>query len=254
SVNVLEAVRRCSSVRAVVNIAKDKCYENREQAMGYIETDPMGGYDPYSASKGCVELVVSSYRRSFFNIDKYGKEHNVLLASCRAGNVIGGGDWAEDRLIPDVVRAASKNEPVFIRSPHATRPWQHVLEPLSGYLLIGQKLLEGDKAVSDVWNLGPDKKSNISVEKVLYRAMKCWDAIGVRIDESHHPHEAGLLMLDCTRAKTKLNWNGVWAVDKTIAKTINWYKQYYLNKKVLSITDLNEYILDAKNKKLVWAA
>ena len=167
TINIYEAVRNCSSVEVIVNITSDKCYDNKEWIWGYRENDAMGGYDPYSASKGCAELVTASYRNSFFNLDSYGKSHNVLLASCRAGNVIGGGDWADDRLIPDIMRAVDKNETVTIRSPHATRPWQHVLEPLSGYLLVGQKLLEGKKEFADGWNFGPSDEGSISVKEVV---------------------------------------------------------------------------------------
>jgi len=169
TINVFEACRNCESVRAIVNITSDKCYENKEWVWGYRESDPMGGYDPYSASKGCAELVTSAYRNSFFtpSYPLTDSPPRVLLASARAGNVIGGGDWADDRLIPDIMRATAKNESVIIRNPKATRPWQHVLEPLSGYLLLGQKLLEGRKEFAGGWNFGPDDESNITVENLI---------------------------------------------------------------------------------------
>ncbi|MHC4394849.1 MAG: CDP-glucose 4,6-dehydratase, partial [Planctomycetota bacterium] len=177
TVNLLNACRKFSAVRAIVVITSDKCYENQELERGYREDDAMGGHDPYSASKGCAEIVTSSYRRSFFPISKYGKEHTTLLASARAGNVIGGGDWAQDRLIPDIVRAASKNETVFIRNPNAIRPWQHVLEPLSGYLMLGQKLLEGNIEFAQGWNFGPSEGDELTVETMVEQLQRHWDRI-----------------------------------------------------------------------------
>lgn len=163
TVNIFEACRRTSSVRAVINVTSDKCYENREWLWGYRENDPMGGYDPYSASKGCAELVTSAYRNSFFNLAEYDRKHYTLLASVRAGNVIGGGDWAKDRIMTDIMEAVSQGEKLYIRNPRATRPWQHVLEPLSGYLLLGQKLLEGEKEFAEAWNFGPNDDGAISI-------------------------------------------------------------------------------------------
>jgi CDP-glucose 4,6-dehydratase len=172
TLKVFEACRNTKSVRAIVNITSDKCYENKEWVWGYRENDPMGGYDPYSASKGCAELVTSSYRNSFFNVNEYGKSHNVLLASCRAGNVIGGGDWAKDRLMTDIMVAVSQGKKVVIRNPRATRPWQHVLEPLSGYLMLGQKLLEGKKEFAQAWNFGPGEQGAITVKEVVENIKK----------------------------------------------------------------------------------
>ena len=243
TINIYEAVKNCSSVEAIVNITSDKCYDNKEWIWGYRENDAMGGYDPYSASKGCAELVTASYRNSFFNLDSYGKSHNVLLASCRAGNVIGGGDWADDRLIPDIMRAVDKNETVTIRSPHATRPWQHVLEPLSGYLLVGQKLLEGKKEFADGWNFGPSDEGSISVKEVVEHIKKSWDKIDYEIKEDpNNLHEANLLKLDCSKAHMKLNWNNVWASEDTFEKTVNWYREYYENGKVISEEQLRSFI------------
>ena len=248
--NLLEACRKTNSVRAIVNITSDKCYENKEWVWGYRENDPVGGYDPYSASKGCAEIVTSSYRNSFFNPNDYGKSHNVLTASARAGNVVGGGDWAGDRLIPDIMRAASRNEKVLIRNPRATRPWQHVLEPLSGYLMLGQKLLDGEKEFAEGWNFGPDDTGNIDVESVLRGMQTGWDKLEYEImTDKDNPHEAGLLRLDCSKARAKLKWKPVWDIDKTLAATAQWYKEYYTNGQISSISDLNQYMTDAGNGK-----
>lgn len=250
--NVFEACRQTEYVRTIVNITSDKCYENRKWAWGYRENDPMGGYDPYSASKGCAEIVTSAYRNSFFNLNEYGKSHNVLLASVRAGNVIGGGDWAEDRLTPDIVKAASNNEKVIIRNPKSIRPWQHVLEPLSGYLLLGQKLLEGNKELAEGWNFGPDD-SNICVKDVVSLIKSEWDKVDYEIsNNSDKPHEAVLLKLNCLKAHLKLGWKPVWDIKKTIAMTTKWYKEFYENGKIFSLDDLREYVEDAVKKNLVW--
>jgi CDP-glucose 4,6-dehydratase len=254
TLNVYEASRKTPSVKAIVNVTSDKCYENREWFWGYRENEAMGGYDPYSASKGCAELLTASYRNSYFNNEDFGKKHTVLLASGRAGNVIGGGDWAGDRLIPDIVRATSKNEAVKIRNPKATRPWQHVLEPLSGYLNLGWKLLEQNVAVAEGWNFGPDNNSNLPVEDIIALSQKYWDSITIEFskDPNDH-HEANLLMLDCSKANKMLKWKAVWGIDKTLEKTIVWYKEFYLNQKVVSQNDLNDYVTDAKAANISWA-
>ena len=254
TLNVYEACRKTPSVKAIVNVTSDKCYENKEWNWGYRENEPMGGYDPYSASKGCAELLTSSYRNSYFNVDDYGVKHNVLLASGRAGNVIGGGDWADDRLIPDIVRATSKHEAVKIRNPLATRPWQHVLEPLSGYLTLGWKLLEKDFCSAEGWNFGPDNNSNLPVGDIIELSKKYWDGITIEFskDPNDH-HEANLLMLDCSKANKLLKWKAIWGIDKTIDKTISWYKEYYLNNNVVTLTDLSDYVTDAKAAKIQWA-
>ncbi len=251
--NVFEACKRIDSVRAIVNITSDKCYENKEWVWGYRENDPMGGYDPYSASKGCAELITSSYRRSFFNPEEYGKSHNTLLASVRAGNVIGGGDWSEDRLIPDIVKATANRKKVYIRNPEAVRPWQHVLEPLSGYLLLGQKLLEGKKEHADGWNFGPDDESIITVRQVVELSKKHWNDIEYEINKDlANLHEAKLLKLDCSKAKFYLKWKPIWDIEKTIEKTINWYKNFYEKNDILTQQDLEEYIKDAIKTGAVW--
>ncbi|MDY6793320.1 MAG: CDP-glucose 4,6-dehydratase [Thermodesulfobacteriota bacterium] len=251
TVKVFEACRKSDHVRAVINITSDKCYENQEWIWGYRENDPMGGYDPYSASKGCAELVTASYRKSYFPLEEYQKSHQILVASTRAGNVIGGGDWGDNRLVPDIIRAASQNKKVHIRNPHSTRPWQHVLEPLSGYLLLGQKLLEGEKEFSGAWNFGPSDEGHINVLSVIRELQKHWSKINymIKADEKS-PHEANLLKLDCSKAYTKLKWKPVWDNPTTIAKTAQWYKTYYESKHVLSEKHLKEYITDTQHKKI----
>ena len=254
TLKVLEACRKTYSVKVIVNITSDKAYENKEWIWGYRENDPMGGYDPYSSSKGCAELLASSYRNSYFNLNDYGTKHNTLLASCRAGNVIGGGDWAKDRLITDIMVAVSKGEKVKIRNPYATRPWQHVLEPLSGYLHVGQKLLEGKKEFAEGWNFGPSDEGSISVEEVVKYIQKYWDKIDYELNLSEeHPHEANLLKLDCSKAHIKLKWIDVWDSQKTFEMMTNWYRFYYENEKIITKEDLDSYIRDAKAKKVEWS-
>ena len=253
TLKVFEACRK-SNVQAIVNITSDKAYENKEWAWGYRENDPMGGYDPYSSSKGCAELLVSSYRNSYFNISEYKKTHNTLLASCRAGNVIGGGDWAEDRLITDIMISVSNNEKVSIRNPYATRPWQHVLEPLSGYLNIGQKLLEENVEYADGWNFGPSDEGSINVEEVVKNVKIHWNKIDYEINTNPKQlHEANLLKLDCSKAHIYLKWKNIWDSNKTFEKTVNWYKSYYEKGQSLTKEDLESYIIDAKNQNIQWA-
>ena len=253
TLKVLEACRKSGSVKAIVNITSDKAYENKEWIWGYRENDPMGGYDPYSSSKGCAELLASSYRNSYFNLNDFGTKHNTLLASCRAGNVIGGGDWAHDRLITDIMVAVSKGDKVKIRNPYATRPWQHVLEPLSGYLHVGQKLLEGKKVFAEGWNFGPSDEGSISVEEVVKYIQKYWDKIEYQLNLSEdHPHEANLLKLDCSKAHIRLKWTDVWDSQTTFEKMTLWYKAYYENSKILTQEDLDAYVADAKAKQISW--
>jgi CDP-glucose 4,6-dehydratase len=247
TINVFEAARTTSSVKAIVNITSDKCYDNKEWIWGYRENDAMGGHDPYSASKGCSELVTSSYQKSFFN------KENKLLASARAGNVIGGGDWAKDRLIPDIMRATSKEEEVFIRSPFSTRPWQHVLEPLSGYLQLGWHLLEGKREFADGWNFGPSMDSNISVKEVVEEVKAHWDTIAYKINtDEANLHEANLLMLDCSKANKQLKWQAVWNKEQTFSKTIGWYKDYYTKDVVNTEANLRDFISSAIKKGINW--
>lgn len=226
TVHLLEAVRQTGGVRAVVNITSDKCYENREWLWGYRENDPMGGYDPYSSSKGCAELVASAYRHSFFNSQDYVR-HGVALASVRAGNVIGGGDWAEDRLIPDIMRAITQGVPVHIRNPLAIRPWQHVLEPLAGYLLLAQKLWEDGAVYGEGWNFGPNDEDAKPVSWIVECLIKAWgEGASWVLDSGDHPHEAHYLKLDCSKAKARLDWHPRWNLDATLGKIVDWQKKY----------------------------
>ena len=252
TLKVFEA-SRINNVKAIVNITSDKAYENREWIWGYRENDPMGGYDPYSSSKGCADILTNSYRNSFFNIKDYKKTHNTLIATCRAGNVIGGGDWAKDRLITDIMISVSIGKKVSIRNPKATRPWQHVLEPLSGYLQIGQKLLEEKVEFAEAWNFGPSDEGSITVEEVVQNVKKHWNKIDYEINQAPNQlHEANLLKLDCTKANTILKWKDVWDSETTFEKTVKWYKDYYENNKVLTSEDLENYIKEAVGKNIVW--
>lgn len=253
TLNVLEACRRTASVQAIVIVTSDKCYDNKEWAWGYREIDPMGGFDPYSSSKGCAELLTASYRNSFFNNADYNVKHSTLLASGRAGNVIGGGDWAADRLIPDIVRATSKKNSVYIRNPLATRPWQHVLEPISGYLTLGQRLLEKRVDYADGWNFGPSPESNLTVDEVVQLCKKYWNNIAVEYSKNPaDAHEANLLMLDCSKANKIMHWKPVWNFDKTIEKTIEWYKNYYEANHINTRQDIKEYVQNAIENKVIW--
>ena len=220
TVHLLEAVRQCPSVKAVVNVTTDKCYENREWVWGYRENEPMGGFDPYSSSKGCSELVTAAYRNSYF-------QRSVALASARAGNVIGGGDWATDRLIPDCINALLAGEPVRIRNPHAIRPWQHVLEPLSGYLALAQKLYETGAEYAEGWNFGPSDDDTKPVEWIVDRMCKLWgNNACYEIDAGDHPHEAHYLKLDCSKSRTRLGWQPRWNLEKSLNIIIEWTNVY----------------------------
>lgn len=228
TVNLLNACRDIDGLRSVVIVTSDKCYENKEQIWGYRENDPMGGYDPYSNSKGCTELVVSSFRQSFFNVNDYAS-HNVCVSSARAGNVIGGGDWSVDRLITDAIRAYIKGEPLRIRSPYATRPWQHVLEPLSGYMLLAEKGYTGSaETYASGWNFGPDQNQILPVKDILKNLEeKLGGGFSWECELSANgPHEAGLLSLDCTKANSKLSWKARTNIDDMIDMTVEWYASY----------------------------
>lgn len=236
TVHVLEAARLTSSVRAIVNVTSDKCYENREWPWGYRENEPMGGHDPYSNSKGCSELVTSAYRNSYFYPDNY-KDHGVALASGRAGNVIGGGDWAEDRLIPDIMRAIAKGEPVYIRNPNAIRPWQHVMEPLSGYLVLAQKLYEENSSYAESWNFGPSDQDAKPVQWIVDNLTHSWgEGASWVLDSGDHPHEAHYLKLDCSKAKARLNWVPKWHLDEALAKIVKWQKHYQQGSDMKEVT------------------
>ncbi len=239
TVHLLEAVRRTPSVRAVVNVTSDKCYDNKEWVWGYRENEAMGGYDPYSSSKGCAELVASAYRNSYFNPEKY-SEHRVALASVRAGNVIGGGDWADDRLIPDILRAISEKRPVVIRSPHAIRPWQHVLEPLSGYLALAQKLYEEGTSYAEGWNFGPNDEDARPVQWIVEHLTRLWGAgASWQLDAGQHLHEAHYLKLDCSKAKMRLDWHPRWNLEHTLEMIIAWQRAY-LTKEDMRRTSLEQ--------------
>jgi len=253
TVNVLEAARECKAVRAIVNVTSDKCYDNREWEWGYRENDPLGGYDPYSASKGCAELVTNCWRDSFFNPADYGRTHETLLASARAGNVIGGGDWAADRLVPDIMRAVSNNAKVKIRNPEATRPWQHVLEPLSGYLLLGRKLLEGRREFAEAWNFGPSDALHVSVGEIAEQVKKIWPKTDFEVLEStNQPHEAAKLHLDCSKARSLLKWSPAWDGKTALEKTVEWYRTFFESGAVNSMDDIYCYIDDARKQPYAW--
>ena len=237
TVNLLEAVRGTPGVKAVVNVTTDKCYENREWAWGYRENEAMGGYDPYSSSKGCAELVTAAYRNSFFNSATFNVKHSTAIASARAGNVIGGGDWAEDRLIPDIMRAITQGRSVTIRNPHAIRPWQHVLEPLSGYLKLAQKLYEEGAAYAEGWNFGPNDEDAKPVQWIVEQLTQSWgEGASWLLDGGEHPHEAHYLKLDCSKAKSRLDWHPRWHLDEALKRIVDWQKQYLYGRDMRAVT------------------
>ncbi len=224
TVNILDAVRLTPSVKAVLVITSDKCYENREWVWGYRENEAMGGYDPYSNSKGCAELVTTAYRQSFFNHEG----SHVAVASARAGNVIGGGDWADDRLIPDMIRAICAGKTVYIRNPHAIRPWQHVLEPLSGYLQLAEKLFQEGNKWAEGWNFGPNDQDAKPVQWIVEHFAHLWGGVQWEVDPATHPHEARYLKLDCSKARMQLGWEPVWSLEDALKYISLWYKGYLL--------------------------
>lgn len=245
TVHLLEACRSTTSVKAIVNVTTDKCYENKEWHWGYRENEPMGGYDPYSNSKGCSELITSAYRNSFFNSSEY-QNHGVAVATARAGNVIGGGDWAEDRLIPDFIRAISKGEKVRIRSPFAIRPWQHVLEPLSGYLRLAELLYTVGSKFAQAWNFGPYDHDAKNVEWITNTICEFWgDEASFEIDKKPQPHEAIYLKLDCSKANAELNWFPKWDIQTTLKSIVDWNKAYLNNEEIREVTkrQIHQYFL-----------
>jgi CDP-glucose 4,6-dehydratase len=246
--NLLEACRQTSSVRAIVIVTTDKCYENKEWPWGYRECDRLGGHDPYSASKAGAELVSASYRAAFFNAPG-----SPAMATARAGNVIGGGDWSEDRLIPDLVRAVGAKRSLEIRSPNATRPWQHVLESLSGYLMLGQKLFEGQRDFAQAWNFGPEPEGNRKVSEVLGLMARDWPEVSWHTTDQPQPHEANLLYLDSAKAHSLLQWRPVWQLDQALAATADWYRAWLQDGRVESRSQIAAYIDAAIQAKAEWA-
>jgi len=248
TVNLLDTARQVASVKAILNVTTDKCYENNERHRGYRENEPIGGYDPYSNSKGCSELVTSAFRNSYFNPAKYA-EHGIALASARAGNVIGGGDWAADRLIPDFIRAIIAGEKVKIRRPNAIRPWQHVLEPLSGYLMLCEKLYTNGPSFAGAWNFGPDYNDAHNVEWITKTICSLWgEGASFEIDSNPHPHEASYLKLNCSKAKSELSWAPEWDIEITLKSIIEWNKAYLNNDdmKEVSLSQIKRYFLQEK--------
>jgi CDP-glucose 4,6-dehydratase len=236
TVNLMDALREQENVRVIINVTSDKCYENKESKIGHVEDDQLGGYDPYSNSKGCSELVTSAFRNSFFNISEY-KKHKVALASVRAGNVIGGGDWGENRLVPDLMNALINNTKIKIRNPQAIRPWQHVLEPLQGYLLLAEKMwLQGEK-FSEAWNFGPNEESK-SVSWIIDKIMQLYGKkCQVEINTIENPHETEILKLNCMKAHKKLGWIPKTNTEQGLQLTVDWYKQYEKQENIRKITE-----------------
>ncbi len=236
TVNLIEACRRTSSVRVVIVVTSDKCYENRGGVYSFKEIDPMGGYDPYSSSKGCAELITAAYTKSYFNPENLEK-NGAFIASVRAGNVIGGGDWGEDRLIPDCIRALLGGKPIIVRYPSAVRSWQHVLEPLSGYLLLAQRLYQDGAAFAGGWNFGSDNKDAKPVRWLVDRITKMWGGnVSWEIDQDNNPHEEHCLKLDCSKAKSELGWYPQWDLRLALKNTIDWYKAYCNHEDMLRMT------------------
>lgn len=246
--NLLNICRDIEDLAAVVIVTTDKCYQNQEWVWGYRETDPLGGHDPYSASKAGAELVTASFRKSYFSIP-----NSALLASARGGNVIGGGDWSEDRLIPDLIRSISEEKTVMIRSPNSTRPWQHVLDCLSGYLQLGHFLLDGNQSFAEAWNFGPEKDGNRRVIEILEIFKEYINKLSWVYDDASQPHEAQLLYLDNSKAREKLLWKPVLSFNETIRFTAEWYREWIYEKKLISEQQLWEYFALAQTRKAQWA-
>ncbi|MEN6349498.1 MAG: CDP-glucose 4,6-dehydratase [Syntrophomonas sp.] len=243
TVNLLEAARHCPSVQAVINVSSDKCYQNMEWVWGYRESDSLGGDDPYSSSKGCMELISRAYSHSYFNPRDY-EQHGIALATVRAGNVIGGGDWAQDRLLPDLMRALIAGKPVNIRFPQAVRPWQHVLEALGAYLFLAQKLCLQGPHFGGAWNFGPVDEESKTVRWIVDYVIDHWGgANGFCLDNDNHPHESGHLALDCSKARKILGWSPVWNLPTALQNTITWYKAYINNEDVVetSLKQISDY-------------
>ncbi len=239
--NLLEVIRKCDNIKAVVNITTDKCYENKEWHWGYREDEALGGYDPYSSSKACSELITSAYRSSYF------RHTDTSIASARAGNVIGGGDWSCDRLIPDILRSFEKNIPVLVRNPTSIRPWQHVLEPISGYLVLAEKLFKTKTTYAEAWNFGPNDEDSRSVEWILNEIINIWgDNASWEKDCGENPHEANYLKLDISKVKNRLNWRPTWQIDKTLEKIVVWHKNWLAGVPAIELchNDIHTFIKD----------
>ena len=251
TLHVFEAARRSGGVRAIVNVTSDKCYENNEWVWGYREIDRLGGFDPYSNSKACAELVTASYRSSYFNPSEHAA-HLVALASARAGNVIGGGDWAVHRLVPDILRAAEAGRPVLIRNPESVRPWQHVLEPLSGYLVLAERLYTRGAVYADGWNFGPDPSDARPVRWIVERLTSLWGrGASWQLDKNPAPHEANYLALDCTKARSQLDWRPCWGLETALEAIVTWHQALLAGRDMRSVTlgQIESYC-DARQWKL----
>ena len=259
TVHLLEAVRQTPSVRVVVIVTSDKCYENREWPYAYRENDPLGGHDPYSASKAAAELVVASYRHSFFPPERF-EQHHVSLASVRAGNVVGGGDWATDRIVPDCIRALVAGEQIRVRTPDAIRPWQHVLEPLAGYLWLAARMWQAPRRYAEAWNFGPNPDGHITVRDLVNGIIEAWGS-GAWQDlsesQSGASHEAGLLKLDCAKTMSLLGWKPALSISECIYTTISWYHNYYFDRKLdgyeFTIKQIEDYVCKSRQSDTLWA-
>ena len=245
--HVMDLCKSTDSVKAAVIVTTDKVYENKEWPWGYRETDSLGGHDPYSASKAASELVVSSYRNSYFSDD-----NSVLVATARAGNVIGGGDWSEDRLVPDLIRSVQSKKKLTIRYPESTRPWQHVLDSLNGYLMLGHELLSKKSEYADSWNFGPNQASNLNVNDFLTKFRTEWPEISWRVEDKPKPHEGSLLYLDNSKSKLFLKWAPVYDINKTVSSTVDWYRSYVYDKKIITNEQYEDYINLANKKNYSW--
>ncbi len=244
SLNLLEAARKAGSAKVIVMVTTDKCYENKEREAGYREDEPMGGFDPYSSSKGCCELMVASYRNSYFPADKY-DEHHTAIATARAGNVIGGGDWALDRLMSDVFNALMVNKEIFVRNPNAIRPWQHVLESITGYLLLAEKLYHDGVEYAEGWNFGPQEDDARPVSWIVDRLTHQWGrGASYRIDQGVHPHEATYLKLDCSKARKRLGFKPHWNLERALQETMSWYQAYQAKQDMyhFSLNQINRFL------------
>ena len=251
TVNILDSIRKSDSVSSCVVMTSDKCYQNLDPSHFHKETDPLGGSDPYSASKGAAEIVANSFRNSFFN--------EQTIATVRAGNVIGGGDWARDRIIPDCIRALTTSKQIMVRNPSSIRPWQFILEPISGILWLGSKLYTKPEKYAEAWNLGPDKATDITVEKVVQNTIKIWnegDWVDMSKESKDQPNESVSLLLDSTKAFNSLEWKTIYSFETAISETISWYKSYYNNDvsmKELSIHQIEQYCKTAEQMNITWA-